>query len=50
MNAELEYAVMKNHAEELRAAAAQHRRVREAQKAHSSERRTRSAFARFLSS
>ena len=48
MNAELEYVVMKNHARELREAAAQHRRVREAQKGQKAERR--SVFAKLLSS
>ncbi|WP_327086990.1 hypothetical protein OIE66_32365 [Nonomuraea sp. NBC_01738] len=49
MNAELEYAVMKNHAEELRQAASDHRRAKEAGKgAHRAARR--SVFAKFLSS
>ncbi|MEV0348169.1 hypothetical protein ACIBO2_05375 [Nonomuraea sp. NPDC050022] len=50
MNAELEYVVMKNHADELREAAAEHRRVREALKGQKAERRHRSVFAKFLSS
>ncbi|MFI6298739.1 hypothetical protein ACIBEJ_44625 [Nonomuraea sp. NPDC050790] len=45
MNAELEYTVMQNHAEELRRAAAEHRRAREARKTG-----RRSVFAKFLSS
>ncbi|MFI6501018.1 hypothetical protein [Nonomuraea typhae] len=45
MNAELEYAVMKSHAEELRRAAAEHRRALEASKSH----KRRSLFAKFLS-
>lgn len=48
MNAELEYAVMKNHAEELRRAAAEHRRAQQARKAHKTGRR--SVFAKFLAS
>ncbi|NUR88727.1 MAG: hypothetical protein HOY71_31955 [Nonomuraea sp.] len=40
MNAELEYAMMQNHAQELRQAAARHRRAREAMKAHRSGRRS----------
>lgn len=47
MNAELDYQLMKSHVTELQQAAANHRRVREAQKANKSERR--SVFARFLS-
>ncbi|WP_219462888.1 hypothetical protein [Nonomuraea rhizosphaerae] len=50
MNAELEYAVMQNHADELRQAAAEHRRVREAMKGRKSERRHRSVFAKLLAS
>ena len=49
MNAELEYIVMQNHAKELREAAAEHRRVREALKGRRDERRHRSFLARFLS-
>ncbi|MEV4012986.1 hypothetical protein AB0J35_21010 [Nonomuraea angiospora] len=50
MNAELEYTVMQHHASELRRAAAEQRRVREAQKSLRPERRNRSVFAKFLSS
>ncbi|MFI7451743.1 hypothetical protein ACIBQX_29900 [Nonomuraea sp. NPDC049714] len=50
MNAEFEYTVMQNHAQELREAAAEHRRVREALKARKAERGHRSLFARLLSS
>ncbi|MEV4169450.1 hypothetical protein [Nonomuraea sp. NPDC049709] len=50
MNAELEYSVMQHHAAELRQAAAEQRRVREASKNRPSERRHRSVFARFLAS
>ncbi|MEV0618033.1 hypothetical protein AB0I81_32240 [Nonomuraea sp. NPDC050404] len=49
MNAELEYSVMQHHAAELRQAAAEQRRVREASKGRA-ERRHRSVFARFLAS
>lgn len=49
MNAEFEYVVMQNHAKELREAAAEHRRVREALKGRQAERRHRSFLARFLS-
>ncbi|WP_214321553.1 hypothetical protein [Nonomuraea sediminis] len=47
MHAELEYVVMKNHAEELRRAAAKHRTIQEAKGRKSGR---RSVFARFLSS
>ncbi|WP_197093810.1 hypothetical protein [Nonomuraea sp. SBT364] len=40
MNAEIEFQLMKSHANELREAAARHRRVREAQRANKSERRS----------
>ncbi|SEG57605.1 hypothetical protein SAMN05444920_103251 [Nonomuraea solani] len=50
MNAELEYTVMQHHASELRQAAAEQRRVREAQKSRRGERRHRSVFAKFLAS
>ncbi|MEV0379053.1 hypothetical protein [Nonomuraea sp. NPDC050643] len=50
MNAELEYSVMQHHASELRQAAAEQRRVREAQRSKRGERRNRSVFARFLAS
>ncbi|MBB6350062.1 hypothetical protein ACWGH8_25730 [Nonomuraea muscovyensis] len=40
VNAEIEYELMKSNANELRAAAARHRRVREAEKANKSERRS----------
>jgi hypothetical protein len=50
MNAELEYTVMQHHASELRRAAAEHRRVREAVKSLPSERRRRSVFAQLLAS
>ncbi|MFB4281052.1 MULTISPECIES: hypothetical protein [unclassified Nonomuraea] len=50
MNAELEYSVMQHHAAELRQAAAEQRRVREASKSRPSERRHRSVFARLLAS
>lgn len=40
MNAEIEYQLMKSQAHELHQAAARHRRVREAQKANKSERRS----------
>ncbi|MBF8186049.1 hypothetical protein ITP53_09885 [Nonomuraea sp. K274] len=40
MNPEIEYELMKNHASELRKAAAEHRRVREAMKGNKSERRS----------
>ncbi|MBB5079904.1 hypothetical protein [Nonomuraea endophytica] len=46
MNAELEYALMKNHAEELRRVAAEHRRAVEASKGRKGR---RSVFARLLS-
>ncbi|WP_171075076.1 hypothetical protein [Nonomuraea basaltis] len=48
MNAELEYTVMQHHASELRRAAAEQRRVREAVKGQRSERRHRSIFAKLL--
>jgi hypothetical protein len=48
MHAELEYAVMQNHASELRRAAAARRLVREAEEGQRSGRR--SLFARFLAS
>ncbi|MEV1171883.1 hypothetical protein [Nonomuraea sp. NPDC049784] len=50
MNAELEYTVMQYQASELRRAAAEERRVREARKSLRSERRHRSVLAKFLSS
>ncbi|MGN9838558.1 hypothetical protein ACTMTI_10610 [Nonomuraea sp. H19] len=50
MNAELEYTVMQHRAVELRQAAAEQRRVREAANGRRSERRNRSVFAKFLSS
>ncbi|MFI7697642.1 hypothetical protein [Nonomuraea sp. NPDC049480] len=50
MNAELEYTVMQHHASELRRAAAEQRRVREAVKGLRSERRHRSVFARLFAS
>ena len=50
MNAELEYTVMQHHAAELRQAAAEQRRVREALKGQRSERRHRSVFAKLLAS
>lgn len=40
MSPEIEYEFMKSHADELRKAAAEHRRVREAMKANKSERRS----------
>ncbi|SEG72487.1 hypothetical protein SAMN05444920_1042 [Nonomuraea solani] len=40
MNPEIEYELMKNQASELRRAAAEHRRVREAEKHNKSERRS----------
>ncbi|MEV0594530.1 hypothetical protein [Nonomuraea cavernae] len=40
MNPELEFQLMKSQASELRAAAARHRQVREAQRANKSERRS----------
>ncbi|MFI7419488.1 hypothetical protein [Nonomuraea sp. NPDC049684] len=40
MNPELEYELMKSHASELRQAAAEHRRVREAMKGNKAERRS----------
>ncbi|MEV0237131.1 hypothetical protein [Nonomuraea sp. NPDC050786] len=50
MNAELEYSVMQYHASELRRAAAEERRAREASRGARSERRHRSILAKFLSS
>ncbi|GAA3134373.1 hypothetical protein AB0K18_14465 [Nonomuraea sp. NPDC049421] len=50
MHAELEYTVMQHHASELRRAAAEHRRAREAGQERPAERRHRSVFARLLSS
>jgi hypothetical protein len=50
MNAELEYTVMQHRASELRRAAAEHRRAREASENRPAERRHRSVFARFLAS
>ncbi|MBF8189719.1 hypothetical protein ITP53_29100 [Nonomuraea sp. K274] len=50
MNAELEYTVMQHHADELRRAAAERRRVHEALRSARPERRHRSVFARFLAS
>jgi hypothetical protein len=50
MNAELEYSVMQHHASELRRAAAEHRRVREAVKGLRGERRHRSFLAKFRAS
>ncbi|MFI6298740.1 hypothetical protein ACIBEJ_44630 [Nonomuraea sp. NPDC050790] len=46
MNAELEYALMKNHAEELRRVAAEHRRAMEATRGR---KHRRSVLARLLS-
>ncbi|MBB5776664.1 hypothetical protein AB0K16_59305 [Nonomuraea jabiensis] len=40
MHPEIEYELMKNQASELRKAAAEHRRVREAERANKSERRS----------
>ncbi|GGT21897.1 hypothetical protein ACFFV7_48370 [Nonomuraea spiralis] len=40
MNPEIEYELMKNHANELRQAAAEHRRVREAMKGNKAGRRS----------
>ncbi|MFI7452275.1 hypothetical protein ACIBQX_32600 [Nonomuraea sp. NPDC049714] len=40
MNAEIEFQLMKSQANELRQAAARHRRVREAEQANKSERRS----------
>ncbi|MDR8407356.1 hypothetical protein [Nonomuraea sp. 3-1Str] len=40
MNPEMDYQLMKSHARELRAAAEEHRRVREAEKGNKSERRS----------
>ncbi|SDI58164.1 hypothetical protein [Nonomuraea jiangxiensis] len=40
MNPEIEFELMKNHANELRRAAAEHRRVREAERHNKSERRS----------
>ncbi|MEV0165941.1 hypothetical protein B0I32_11192 [Nonomuraea fuscirosea] len=40
MNPEIEFELMKNHASELRRAAAHHRRVREAEQGNKSERRS----------
>ncbi|MEV4107320.1 hypothetical protein [Nonomuraea sp. NPDC049695] len=50
MNAELEYSVMQYRASELRRAAAEERRAREAGKGLRSERRNRSVLAKLLSS
>jgi hypothetical protein len=50
VNAELEYTFMQHHAAELRRAAAEHRRVREAVKGLRSERRHRSVFSRLRAS
>ncbi|MEW9547574.1 hypothetical protein [Nonomuraea sp. NPDC050783] len=50
MNAELEYSIMQHHAAELRRAAADQRRVREARKGNRSERRHRSVLARLIAS
>ncbi|MCK2221677.1 hypothetical protein MF672_048915 [Actinomadura sp. ATCC 31491] len=50
MNAELEYSIMQHHASELRRAAAEQRRVREALRSSRADRRHRSVFARFLAS
>ncbi|HEX4817189.1 MAG TPA: hypothetical protein VFV66_30980 [Nonomuraea sp.] len=47
MNAELEYTVMQHHASELRRAAAERRRVRQAVKGLPSERRHRSLLGKF---
>ncbi|QYC39255.1 hypothetical protein Nocox_08150 [Nonomuraea coxensis DSM 45129] len=47
MNAELEYSIMQHHASELRRAAAEQRRVREALRGPRAERRHRSLLARF---
>ncbi|MER6509359.1 hypothetical protein ABT158_21220 [Nonomuraea sp. NPDC001636] len=48
MNPELEYELMKSYASELRRAAAEHRRVREAMKGNKAERR--SVFGKLRSS
>jgi hypothetical protein len=40
MHPEMQYELMKSHASELRRAAAEHRRVREAQEGNKSERRS----------
>ncbi|MGP3964610.1 hypothetical protein ACTWPT_52500 [Nonomuraea sp. 3N208] len=40
MNPEIEYELMKSHMSELRRAAAEHRRVREAERGNKSERRS----------
>ncbi|MFC5831285.1 hypothetical protein [Nonomuraea insulae] len=40
MHPEIEFELMKNHANELRQAAAEHRRVREAERHNKSERRS----------
>ncbi|MEV4291299.1 hypothetical protein AB0K40_37830 [Nonomuraea bangladeshensis] len=40
MNPEIEFELMKSHANELRRAAAQHRRVREAEQINKAERRS----------
>ncbi|MFD1930861.1 MULTISPECIES: hypothetical protein [Nonomuraea] len=46
MNPELEYQLIQSHTQELRQAAAAHRRVREAQKSGETERRHRSVFGK----
>ncbi|MET9343647.1 hypothetical protein [Nonomuraea sp. NPDC003804] len=50
MNPEIEYQLMQSHAQELRQAAAAHRRVREAQRSGESERRHRSVFGKLRKS
>ncbi|MEU6716031.1 hypothetical protein ABZ897_31585 [Nonomuraea sp. NPDC046802] len=40
MNPEIEFELMKNHVNELRQAAAEHRRVREVERGNKSERRS----------
>ncbi|GAB2920429.1 hypothetical protein [Nonomuraea sp. NPDC052634] len=50
MNAEFDYAVMQYQASELRRAAAEERRARQAGRERPAERRHRSVFARLLSS
>ncbi|MEU7894680.1 hypothetical protein AB0B45_17695 [Nonomuraea sp. NPDC049152] len=46
MNPEVNYQIMQTRIDELHAAAAHHRQVKEAQKAPRAERRQRSFFAR----
>ncbi|MEV5894561.1 hypothetical protein [Nonomuraea fuscirosea] len=50
MNAELDYSIMQHHASELRQAAAEHRRARQARRGDPTERRHRSVIARLFAS